>query len=117
MSNTYLDRGTESAAAIIGDVRSGVYVARLSGGEVDTAVGDFTFTASEAYLIDNGEIAAPLRGVTLLGNSLRAMAAIDAVADDLAFTEAMCGKDGQWVPISYGSPTMRVDGLTVTGNG
>jgi len=116
MSNTYLDRGTETAAAIIGDVRRGVYLARLSGGEVDTATGDFTFTASEAYLIDHGQLAAPLRGVTLIGNSFRALEAIDSVGDDLAFTEAMCGKDGQWVPISYGSPTVRIAALTVTGS-
>ncbi len=116
MSNTYLDRGTEAATAIVDDVQHGVYVARLSGGEVDTATGDFTFTASEAYLIHHGQLAAPLRGVTLIGNSFRALEAIDAVGDDLAFTEAMCGKDGQWVPISYGSPTVRIAALIVTGN-
>ena len=116
MSNTYLDRGTDDAAAIIGDVQRGVYVARLSGGEVDTATGDFTFTASEAYLIESGQLTSPLRGLTLIGNSFQALEAIDAVGDDLAFTEAMCGKDGQWVPISYGSPTVRLAALTVTGS-
>jgi TldD protein len=115
MSNTYLANGTESPAAIIADVSSGVYVARLSGGEVDAATGDFTFTASEAFQIEGGELARPLRAVTLVGNSLQALEAIDAVGDDLSFTQALCGKDDQWVPISYGSPTVRIAELTVTG--
>jgi TldD protein len=116
MSNTYLDQGTESAAGIVGSVDRGVYVARLSGGEVDTATGDFTFTASEAYEIDGGQIGRSLRGITLLGNSFQALETIGAVGDDLAFTEALCGKDGQWVPISYGSPTVGIGALTITGS-
>jgi TldD protein len=116
MSNTYFDVGTESAPAIIGDVADGVYVARLSAGEVDTATGDFTFSASAAREISGGQLGRPLRGVTLIGNCFEALAAIDAVAGDLAFTQAMCGKEGQWVPVSYGSPTMRVGALTVTGH-
>lgn len=115
MSNTYLAGGVESPAAIIGDVNSGVYVARLSGGEVDPATGDFAFTASEAFQIEGGELARPLRAVTLMGNSLLALEAIDAVGDDLSFTQALCGKDDQWVPISYGSPTVRIADLTITG--
>ena len=117
MSNTYLANGIGSPAAIIGDVSSGVYVARLSGGDVDPATGEFAFTASEAFQIDGGALVRPLRAVTLMGNSLRALEAIDAVGDDLSFTQALCGKDDQWVPISYGSPTVRIDGLTVTGTG
>jgi TldD protein len=115
MSNTYLDGGTDEASAIIADVVDGVYVARLSAGEVDTATGDFTFSASEAFEITAGQLGRPLRGVTLIGNSFQALDAIDAVAADLAFTQAMCGKDDQWVPISYGSPTVRIGSLTVTG--
>jgi TldD protein len=117
MSNTYLDRGSGRAEDIVGDVAQGVYVARLSGGDVDTATGDFTFAASEAYRIDAGRLAEPLRGVTLIGNSFEALRGVVAIADDLAFTEAMCGKDGQWVPVSYGSPTMRIRELIVTGAG
>ena len=115
MSNTHLRAGTASAPDVLADVQKGVYVSRLSGGEVDIATGDFTFTASEAYAIRTGVLAEPLSGVTLLGNGHSALAGITAIADDLTFTEALCGNDGQWVPVSYGSPTLRIDGLVVTG--
>lgn len=115
MSNTYLEPGPDRAQDVVADVRRGLYVARLGGGDVDPVTGDFAFTSSEAYLIENGRLTRPVAGATLLGNGPRALAAIDAVADDLSFTQAMCGKDGQWVPVSYGSPTIRIRGLLITG--
>ena len=113
LSNTYLAPGPDRPDDVVGDVRSGLYVARLSGGQVDIATGDFAFSSSEAYLIENGELTRPVAGATIVGNGPRALAAIDAVGDDLAFTQALCGKSGQWVPVSYGSPTIRVPGLRV----
>lgn len=115
MSNTYFQPGEGRPEEIVADVPRGLYVARLSGGDVNTTTGDFAFTTSEAYLIENGSLTRPVSGATILGNGPRALAAIDAVGDDLAFTQAMCGKDSQWVPVSYGSPTIRILGLTVTG--
>jgi TldD protein len=116
MSNTYLEPGPDSAARVLEDVRRGVYIERLSGGDVDVATGDFAFTAAEAHLIDHGALTRPVSGVTVLGNGPQTLASIDAIADDLRFTQAMCGKNDQWVPVSYGSPTIRVPGLTITGS-
>ena len=100
-------------ADVVGDVASGLYVARLSGGQVDIASGEFAFSSSEAWLIENGDLTVPIAGATVVGHGPRALAAIDAVGDDLAFTQALCGKEGQWVPVSYGSPTIRIPGLRV----
>ncbi|MGY1717256.1 TldD/PmbA family protein [Geodermatophilus sp. SYSU D01106] len=115
MSNTFIRPGTDDPAAVLADLRSGVYVTRLAGGEVDIATGEFAFTASEAYLVEDGELTRPLADVTLLGTGPAALAGITAVGDDLALTPALCGSDGQWAPVSYGSPTLRIDGLVVTG--
>jgi TldD protein len=113
LSNTYIAAGRDRPDDVVGDVARGLFVARLGGGQVDIATGDFGFGSSEAYLIEGGRITSPVGGVTVVGNGPQALAAIDAVADDLAFTPALCGKDGQWVPVSYGSPTLRVPGLRV----
>ncbi|WP_433802925.1 TldD/PmbA family protein [Actinomycetospora sp. CA-084318] len=115
MSNTYLAPGTATTSDVLGTVDRGVYITQLSGGEVDTTTGDFTFTAAEARLIERGELTDSLSGVTLLGSGPAALAGIGPIADDLSFAQAMCGNDGQWVPVSYGSPTMRIDGLTIAG--
>lgn len=117
MSNTYIANGVDDPAAVLADVRAGVYVSRLSGGDVNAVTGEFAFNAAEAWLIEGGRLTRPLSGVTLLGNGPAALAGIDAVCDDLAFTQAMCGKDDQWVPVSYGAPTLRILGLTVAGSG
>ena len=115
MSNTYIAPGVDLAEEIIGDVKRGVYVARLRGGDVNITSGEFAFAASEAYLIEFGEVTRPLAGLTLLGNGPAALASVDAVGGDLGFTQALCGKDEQWVPVSYGSPTMRLTGLRLSG--
>jgi TldD protein len=115
MSNTYITPGSDPAGAILGDVRRGVYVVRLKGGDVNITSGDFAFSASEAYLIEDGELTRPLAGLVLLGNSLTALSSVDAVGDDLGFVQALCGKEEQWVPVSYGGPTLRLNGLTVSG--
>jgi TldD protein len=115
MSNTYIAPGTDDPQAIIGAVRRGVYVVAFKGGDVDISTGQFGFSASEAYLIESGEVTEPLSGLTLLGSGPAALASIEGVGNDLSFTQALCGKDEQWVPVSYGSPTLLVTGLTVTG--
>lgn len=115
MSNTYIVPGTSNVEDMLSSVRRGVYVAALIGGDVDISTGQFGFSASEAYLIEHGEIRHPLAGLTLLGNGPGVLASIEGVADDLSLTQAMCGKEGQWVPVSYGSPTLLVNGLTISG--
>lgn len=117
MSNTYIVARQSDPSAIIASVDNGVYVATIKGGDVDIITGDFSFTASEAYLIESGEVTVPLAGLTLLGNGATALGSAAAVGNDLAFAQALCGKDGQWVPVSYGSPTLLIEGLAIAGGG
>ena len=117
MSNTYVEPGSDDPAAVLEDVRSGVYVTRLRGGDVNMVTGDFAFNATEAYLIEDGQLTRPLMGVALIGNGPAALEAVDAVCSDTAFTQALCGKEDQWIPVSYGAPTMRISRLTVAGQG
>lgn len=117
MTNTYIEPGTDDPTAVLADVHRGLYVSRLRGGDVNVATGEFAFSAAEAYLIEGGRLTRPLADVTLLGKGPAALAAIDAVCSDLAFTQALCGKEDQWVPVSYGAPTLRIARLTVAGQG
>ncbi|MGA9346337.1 MAG: TldD/PmbA family protein [Nocardioidaceae bacterium] len=117
MSNTFILPGSEPADGLVSSLRRGVYVVRLSGGDVDVTTGEFAFSASEAFLVDQGEVVAPLLSLTLLGNGPAALRSVEAVGDDLEFTQAVCGKGDQWVPVSYGSPTLLVSGLSVGGSG
>jgi TldD protein len=116
MSNTYILPGGDIRDALIGSVGRGVYVVGLKGGDVNTTTGGFAFAASEAYLIEGGHLTQPLVGLTLLGDGPSVLASVEAVGDDLGFTQALCGKEGQWVPVSYGSPTLLVARLTVAGH-
>jgi TldD protein len=116
MSNTYIEPGADEPAEVIADVPAGLYVSRLRGGDVSIATGEFAFSAAEVFLIEDGRLTRPVTGVTLLGNGPAALAGIDAVGSDLAFIEALCGKEDQWVPVSYGAPTLRIAGLTVAGS-
>jgi TldD protein len=116
MTNTYISNGTEDPAAIVADTESGVYVAQLGGGQVNTATGDFVFGMTEAYLIENGEITDPIREGNLIGNGPEVLTRIDALGNDFAMgSPGMCGKDGQGVPVGDGTPTLRVESLTVGG--
>jgi TldD protein len=117
MSNTFVRNGPTAATSILAAVDHGVYVPRLRGGDVDIVTGAFAFVAAEAYLVRRGEVVHPLAEVTLSGNSMSAMRWIVDVGDDLDLTEALCAKNGQQVPVCYGSPTMRVEGLVVSGGG
>ncbi len=115
MTNTYLLAGREEPSSIISGTESGVYCAKLGGGQVNTATGDFVFGMVEAYLIENGQITAPLRDANLIGNGPEVLHAIDAIGNDFATGVGTCGKDGQGVPVSDGNPTLRVQGVTVGG--
>ena len=116
MTNTYLEAGDDDPAEILAGTQRGVYVAQLGGGQVNTATGDFVFGMTEAYLIEDGRLTAPIRDGNLIGNGPAALLDIDAIAGDFAMgSPGTCGKDGQGVPVGDGTPTLRVARLTVGG--
>ena len=116
MTNTFLLAGDDDPAAIVRDTDRGVYIAKLGGGSVNTATGDFVFGMTESYLIEDGEITDPLRGGNLTGNGPAVLGAIDACGNDFAMGgPGTCGKDGQSVPVGLGQPTLRVRGMTIGG--
>ena len=116
MTNTFLTNGNDDPEAIIRDTPHGVYVAKLGGGQVNTATGDFVFGMTEAYMIEDGEITDPIRDANLIGNGPEVLKNIDVVGNDFAMgPPGMCGKDGQGVPVGDGNPTLRVTGMTVGG--
>ncbi len=116
MTNTYVLNGTEEPDDIVRATESGVYVAKLGGGSVNTATGDFVFGMTEAYLIENGEITEPLREGNLIGNGPQVLRDIDLLGNDFAMgNPGTCGKDGQGVPVGDGQPTLRVKTMTIGG--
>ncbi len=116
MTNTFVNAGDTDPAEIVSATEHGVYIARLGGGQVNTASGDFVFGMTEAYLIEDGEITEPLREANLIGNGPQALRDIDLVGDDFAMGgPGTCGKDGQGVPVGTGQPTLRVAALTIGG--
>lgn len=117
MSNTWLAAGTDDPDEIVRSVRRGIYAVKFSGGQVNIAAGDFVFAVTEGYLIEDGRITAPLRGVHLIGNGPAALAAVSMVGHDLQMSEGTwtCTKDGQNVPVGVGMPTVKIDRLTVGG--
>jgi TldD protein len=115
MTNSSILAGTHQAEAIIGDTRRGLYAKTLGGGQVNPATGDFVFGVSEAYLIEDGRITSPVRGANLIGNGPAILSAIDGVAEDFETRDGVCGKEGQGVPVSNGSPTIRIASMTVGG--
>ena len=116
MTNTYIVNGSENPDDIVAGTDHGVYVAQLGGGQVNTATGDFVFGMTEAYMIDDGRIAEPIREGNLIGNGPEVLTRIDALGNDFAMgSPGLCGKDGQGVPVGDGTPTLRVSSLTVGG--
>ena len=115
MTNTYIASGDTNPEEIIRDTKSGILVVKMGGGQVNTVNGDFIFEVSEGYLIENGEVTEPIRGVSLIGNGPKVLQQIDAVGNDLGFAIGTCGKDGQGVPVSDGLPTIRIPEITVGG--
>ena len=115
MTNTFLLAGNEDPEEIIRATDRGVYCARLGGGQVNTATGDFVFGVTEGYLIEHGEITEPIRAAQLIGNGPETLRQIDLVGSDFDTWTGICGKNGQGVPVSAGQPTLRVRELTVGG--
>ncbi|HXG03417.1 MAG TPA: metallopeptidase TldD-related protein, partial [Candidatus Binatia bacterium] len=117
MTNTFMLAGEEAPEDILRSVSRGLYAVAFGGGQVDITSGKFVFSASEAYLIEDGRVTAPVKGATLIGNGPDALTRVTRVGHDLALDEGIgtCGKDGQSVPVGVGLPTLRIDGLTVGG--
>ena len=117
MTNTYMQAGPHDPGEILRSVKKGLYAVNFGGGQVDITNGKFVFSASEAYLIENGKITRPVRGATLIGNGPEVLTRVSMVGNDLKLDEGVgtCGKEGQSVPVGVGLPTLRVDGLTVGG--
>lgn len=119
MTNTYMLSGEDAPEDIIRSVKRGLYAVNFGGGQVDITSGKFVFSASEAYLIEDGKITAPVRDATLIGSGPEALKYVSMVGNDLALDEGIgtCGKDGQSVPVGVGMPTIKLDRMTVGGTG
>jgi len=117
MTNTYMLAGNYDPAEIIKSVKQGLYAVNFGGGQVDITSGQFVFSASEAYLIEDGKVTSPVKGATLIGNGPEVMRKISMIGNDLALDRGIgvCGKDGQSVPVGVGQPTLKIDALTVGG--
>jgi TldD protein len=117
MTNTFMLAGQDEPADIIRSVGKGLYAVNFGGGQVDITNGRFVFSASEAYLIEDGRVTRPVKGATLIGNGPEALTRVSRVGHDLALDEGVgtCGKDGQSVPVGVGLPTIRIDRMTVGG--
>jgi TldD protein len=117
MTNTFLENGPYDPAEILASVRHGIYAVEFSGGTVDITSGQFNFSAEKAFLIENGHVTAPIEGATLVGVGHQTLKAISMVGNDLALDSgvAVCGKNGQMVPVGVGQPTIRIDKVVVGG--
>ena len=119
MTNTYMLNGHDMPEDIIKSVKRGLYAVNFGGGQVDITNGKFVFSASEAYLIEDGKVTRPVKGATLIGNGPEALKFVSMVGNDLALDEGIgtCGKAGQSVPVGVGMPTIKLDRMTVGGTG
>ncbi|MEM9624577.1 MAG: metallopeptidase TldD-related protein, partial [Pseudomonadota bacterium] len=117
MTNTFMEPGKTDPAEIIASVDRGIYAVNFGGGSVDITSGRFVFSATEAYLIENGQVTRPVRGATLIGNGPDVMNKVSMVGNDLALDTGVgvCGKDGQSVPVGVGQPTLKIDEIVVGG--
>jgi TldD protein len=117
MTNTFMLPGESTPEEILRSVRKGLFAVSFGGGQVDITSGQFVFSASEAYLIEEGQVTRPVKGATLIGNGPDVLTRVSMVGNDLELDPGIgtCGKDGQSVPVGVGLPTTRIDGLTVGG--
>jgi len=117
MTNTFMLNGSYSNEEILASVKKGIYAVNFGGGQVDITSGKFVFSASEAYMVENGRLGAPVKGATLIGNGPDAMGKITMIGDDLALDNGIgtCGKAGQGVPVGVGQPTLKMGGITIGG--
>ena len=118
MTNTFMPGGDADPAAILADLRDGIYAVGFGGGQVDITNGKFVFSCTEAYRVKNGVVGDPIRGATLIGDGATALQQIRAIGNDMALDPGIgnCGKQGQWVPVGVGQPTLMIGGLTVGGS-
>jgi TldD protein len=119
MTNTYMLPGQHAPEEILASVDKGLYCRNFGGGQVDITSGKFVFSASEAYLIENGKVTRPVKGATLIGNGPEVMGRVSMIGNDLKLDDGVgtCGKEGQEVPVGVGQPTLRIEALTVGGTG
>jgi TldD protein len=117
MTNTSLYAGPHDPDEILKSVKRGIYAKRFSGGQVNISNGDFVFSLSESYLIEDGKLTAPLKGVNLIGNGPDVLRRVDMLGNDYQLSDGIwtCGKDGQSVPVNVGTPTVRIASITVGG--
>lgn len=117
MTNTYMLAGDRTPDEIISSVKRGIYAVSFGGGQVDITSGKFVFGCTEAYLIENGKVGAPVKGAMLIGNGPDAMKRVTMVGNDTKLDTGIgnCGKAGQWVPVGVGQPHLRMDQITVGG--
>ncbi len=117
MTNTYMRAGTHDPEEMIRSVKRGLYAVNFGGGQVDITSGKYVFSATEAYLIEDGRVTAPVKGATLIGSGPETMQKVKMIGHDLALDEGVgvCGKDGQSVPVGVGQPSLLIEGLTVGG--
>lgn len=117
MTNTYMLPGEQEPEEILRSVKNGLYAVNFAGGQVDITSGKFVFSLSEAYLIEDGKVTAPVKGATLIGNGPEVLTRVSMVGNDLQLDPGVgtCGKDGQSVPVGVGQPTLKVDEITVGG--
>ena len=117
MTNTYMHNGDKDPQEIIQSVKKGLYAANFGGGQVDITSGKFVFSASEAYMIEDGKITYPVKGATLIGNGPDVLKRVSMIGNDMSLDSGVgtCGKEGQSVPVGVGQPTLKIDGLTVGG--
>ena len=117
MTNTFMENGEHDPQEIVASMKKGIYAVNFGGGQVDITSGKFVFAASEAYLVENGKIGAPVKGATLIGNGPDAMTKISMIGNDMSLDSGVgtCGKAGQSVPAGVGQPTVKMGGITVGG--
>ena len=117
MTNTYMHSGDHNPEEILKSVKKGLYAVNFGGGQVDITSGKFVFSASEAYMVENGKIGAPVKGATLIGNGPDVLTRVKMIGNDMRLDPGVgtCGKDGQGVPVGVGQPSLLVENLTVGG--
>ena len=118
MTNTFMLGGTDEPKSLLADLKNGIWATGFGGGQVDITNGKFVFSCTEAYLVKNGEIGAPIKGATLIGDGATALKQIRGLGNDMAMDPGMgnCGKQGQWVPVGVGQPSLLIGGLTIGGS-
>ena len=118
MTNTFMLGGTDEPKSLLADLKNGIWATGFGGGQVDITNGKFVFSCTEAYLVKNGAIGAPIKGATLIGDGATALKQIRGLGNDMAMDPGMgnCGKQGQWVPVGVGQPSLLIGGLTIGGS-